>query len=120
MSKNFHDPRCIHCGSWKLCGKTDLDWILSQNLLRFIQRLIDHFSNQMGRKFELYFVGIELSHFDRLANQTIKAITLFVDHGEQLSAFLDGEPIFCEQARHGGFDGGQRRAKFVRHRVEQR
>src|SRR5581483_2501745 len=82
MAQDFYNPCRIHRRPRKLLGNADLDGILRQNLLGFIQGLIDDRTNRIRRKFEFDLIRIELSHFDSFANQTIQTIALFIDHRE--------------------------------------
>ncbi len=73
----------------------------------------------MRLQIELEHPGIELRHLRGLAHQAIQAVGLFVDDSQQFASALIVEGRARQQSRNAGLDGSQRRAEFVRHRIEQ-
>ena len=74
---------------------------------------------RMRLQIEFEHSGIELRHLRCLAHQTVQAIGLFVDDGQQFASALVVESGARQQSRDAGLDGSQRSAELVRDRIEQ-
>ncbi len=92
----------------------------AQQHAAILQRHVDHLLQPLRLRPHLNAVGVELGHFDCLADQAIEARTLLIENGEHLAPLALVERGLRQQAGRRRAYGGQRRAQFMGHRIEQR
>src|SRR6185312_11170167 len=93
MTQDFRDPCFIHHREWQLFWEADLDRILLQQGRGILDSRTHNVFHPVRTKIELDLVGVELRHLDRFADQTVEAIALLVDDGQQLLLLLARELI---------------------------
>jgi hypothetical protein len=98
---------------------TCIDGVVGEKLLQFIERIVDGGADGCGIKGKLDFIGIELCHLCGLADEAVQAVAFLIDDGKQFVILFGRVHSAAEQRRHRGFDGSERRAKFMGDRIEQ-
>ena len=93
--------------------------MILERCLRILQGWLQRVLDRMRLQIELEHPGIELRHLRGLADQSVQAVGLFVDDGQQFASSLIVESGAGQQGRNAGLDGRQRSAELVRHGIEQ-
>src|SRR5260370_31554752 len=89
--------------------------------LRFgvLQRGLNNFSDRRGNEMQFDFTRFELGHLRRFLNQVVKAVTLFVNDGEQFASLRWIQGSRRKEAGHSRFGGSKRSTKVVRDGIEE-
>src|SRR5260370_17865339 len=94
---------------------------VAANQLRFgvLQRGLNNFSDRRGNEMQFDFTGFELGHLRRFLDQVVKAVTFFVNDGEQFARLRWIRGGRGKEAGHSRFGGSKRSPKVVRDGIEE-
>ena len=88
MHQNFLDVSGVHARVGKAGGDSDFHGMLDQELLQFVERLLDTGADGRGFEAKFHFVGIQLRHLGGFSDQPVQAVAFLVDDGQQFLFFL--------------------------------
>src|SRR5258708_39746597 len=90
-----------------------------QLLFRGLERGLNNFSDRSGNEMQFYLTGFELGHLRRFLDQVVKAVTFFVNDGEQFASLRWIRGGRGKEAGHSRFGGSKWSAKVVRGGIEE-
>jgi len=86
----------------------------------FFDGVVEQGAGELGRGVDLDDLGVDLGHFDGLADELVEAGAFFIDESGEVAAGWLVEIFIAAEHAGGGADGSKRGAQLVGERVDER
>ncbi len=119
MAQHPRDEFPVHGNGGQIAGHLNVHGTAAQLGAHLVDGDFQQLAHILRLGANLQSGGIQLGHFDGLADESVEAGALLLDDGGELGALGLGQLGLADESGGGGADGGERGTQVVGNGVEQ-